>query len=279
MSSWLWLTAGLYLLFEIWRGWRRGVVRHGVSVFALLTAGGIGWVFAWMTGAIADRVIPLPPPAGRAIFGLAAGLAFYVAAVVLSSLLFKKTSQQSAGIVRLFYGAGGAFFGLIFGLLILWGGVTIFRTLGAFAEGRRELAAEEVSSSLAGDGSLVAVKESLEQGATGGLVEKVDILPTSFYGTLSKLVQVSGSPEAAARLFTYPPLQELLGRPKIEAIFTDPAVSKAAAEGNYFTLLSSSQLAAAASDPEVQKSFTEFDWQKALDYALQESAPSPAPTP
>ncbi|MFM7376045.1 MAG: hypothetical protein ACKO39_12970, partial [Chthoniobacterales bacterium] len=68
-SSWLWLAAGLYLLFEIWRGWRRGVVRHGVSVFALLTAGGIGWIFAWMTGAISDRIVPLPPPGGRFVFG------------------------------------------------------------------------------------------------------------------------------------------------------------------------------------------------------------------
>ncbi|MFM8718112.1 MAG: hypothetical protein ACKOFH_01060, partial [Chthoniobacterales bacterium] len=83
----------------------------------------------------------------------------------------------------------------------------------------------------------------------------------------------------AARLFTYPPLLELLSQPKIAAIFADPAVSKAAAEGNYFALLSSSQLAAAASDPEVQKSFSAFDWQKALDYALQEKSPSPAPTP
>lgn len=278
-SSWLWLAAGLYLLFEIWRGWRRGVVRHGVSVFALLTAGGIGWIFAWMTGPISDRIIPLPPPAGRAIFGLAAGLAFYLAAVVLSSLLFKKTSQQSAGIVRLFYGAGGAFFGLIFGLLILWGGVTIFRTLGAVAEGRQELAAEGGLIAPAADGGLVAVKESLEEGAAGGLVEKVDILPTSFYGTLTKLVQVTGSPRAAARLFAYAPLQELLAQPKIAAIFTDPAVARAASEGNYFGLLSSPQLGAAASDPEVQASFTGFDWQKALDYALQETPPSPAPSP
>jgi hypothetical protein len=279
MSSWLWLAAGLYLLFEAWRGWRRGVVRHGVSVFALLTAGGIGWIFAWMTGAISDRVIPLPPPAGRAIFGLAAGLAFYVAAVVLSSLLFKKTSQQNAGLVRLFYGLGGAFFGLIFGLLVLWGGVTLFRTLGAVAEGRQELAAEGGPVAPSTAGGLVAVKESLERGEAGGLVEKVDILPTSFYGALTKLVQVTGSPEAAARLFAYPPLQELLSQPKVAAIFTDPTVARAAAEGNYFALLSSSRLAAAASDPEVQKSFTGFDWQKALDYALQESAPSPAPTP
>lgn len=279
MSAWLWLAAGLYLLFEIWRGWRRGVVRHGVSVFALLTAGGVGWIFAWMTGAISDRIIPLPSPAGRAVFGLAAGLAFYIAAVVLSSLLFKKTSQQSSGLVRLVYGAGGAFFGLVFGLLILWGGITIFRTLGAVAEGRQEIAAVGGPPALAGDGGFVAVKESLEQGTAGGLVGKVDIMPANFYVTLTKLVQVTGSPEAAGRLLGYRPLQELLSQPKIAAILTDPAVAKAVSEGNYFTLLSSPQLAAAASDPEVQASFAGFDWEKALDYALQESAPSPVPTP
>ena len=35
-ASWLWLVAGLDLLFEICRGWRRAVLRHGVSVVALL---------------------------------------------------------------------------------------------------------------------------------------------------------------------------------------------------------------------------------------------------
>lgn len=278
-SFWLWIAAGAYLLFEIWRGWRRGIVRHGVSVFALLTAGGVGWIFAWMTGAVADATIPLPPPAGRVIVGFASGLAFYVAAIVLSSLLFKKTCQQSAGPVRLIYGVGGAFFGLVFGLLILWGGITIFRTLGAMAEGRREIAAEGGPPVPVFDGSFVAVKESLERGASGGLVMKVDILPAGFYAALTKLIQVARSPEAAARLLNYRPLQELLSQPKIAAILTDPAVAKAAGEGNYFALFSSPELAAAAADPEVQASFADFDWQKALDYALQESAPSPVSTP
>jgi len=56
-------------------------------------------------------------------------------------------------------------------------------------------------------------------------------------------------------------------------------VAAAASEGNYFSLLASPKLAEIASDPEVQESFTGFELEKALDYALQESAPSPAPTP
>ena len=179
-------------------------MRHGMSVIALILAGGVGWIFAWMTGFASDRIIPLPYPGGRLIFGLVAGLAFYFAAVALSSLLFKKTAQQPAGIVRLFYGAGGGLFGLIFGVLILWGGISIFRTLGAVAEARQ---------AAPGDAQLVAVKESLEEGATGGLVDKVDIVPASIYRLITKLMRVTQSPEATARFFAYPRTQQLLTRP------------------------------------------------------------------
>jgi hypothetical protein len=269
-SAWLWLAAGLYLLFEIWRGWRRGVMRHGMSVVALLVAGGVGWIFAWMTGFVSDWIIPLPYPSGRLIFGLIAALAFYFAAVALSSMLFKKTAQQPPGLVRLLYGAGGGFFGLIFGLLILWGGISIFRTLGAVAEARQVVP---------GDEQLVAIKESLEEGATGSVVETVDIVPANIYGLITKIMRVTQSPEATARFFAYPQTQELLTQPKILELFTDPAVAGAASDGNYLSLLTSPKLAEVASDPEVQKFFTGFELEKALDYALQESAPSPVPTP
>ena len=245
-------------------------MRHGMSVLALIVAGGVGWIFAWMTGFISDRIIPLPYPGGRLIFGLIAALAFYFAAVALSSMLFKKTSQQPPGIVRLFYGAGGGFFGLIFGLLILWGGISIFRTMGAVAEARQ---------TAPGDEQLVAIKESLEEGATGSLVDKVDIVPPNIYGLITKLLRVTQSPEATARFLAYPQTQQLLTQPKLMELFTDPAVAGAASEGNYFSLLTSPKLAEIASDPEVQKSFSGFELEKALDYALQESAPSPAPTP
>ena len=245
-------------------------MRHGMSVIALIMAGGVGWIFAWMTGFASDRIIPLPYPGGRLIFGLVAGLAFYFAAVALSSLLFKKTAQQPAGIVRLFYGAGGGLFGLIFGVLILWGGISIFRTLGAVAEARQ---------AAPGDAQLVAVKESLEEGATGGLVDKVDIVPASIYRLITKVMRVTQSPEATARFFAYPQTQQLLTRPKIMELLTDPAVAGAASEGNYLSLLTSPKLAEVASDPEVQQFFAGFELEKALDYALQESAPSPVPTP
>ena len=275
--TWLPVAAGVYLLFEIWRGWRRGVVRHGVSLFALLSAGGIGWVFAWMTGWFADRVIPLPLPGGRLVFGLAAGLAFYVAVVTLSSLLFKKTSQQSSGLVRLIYGAGGAVFGLIFGLTILWGGVSILRALGAVAQGKEAAAVQAGVGSRLADQKLAGLKDTLGQGAAGRVLDKVDVVPPNIYSLITKLVQVSRSPEASMRFFEYHDTQRLLMQPKIAALLTDPSVAGSAAEGNYLALLTNPKLSEVVSDPEVQKSFTSFELEKALDYALQSPPISPVP--
>ncbi len=274
VSSWLWIAAGLYLLFEIWRGWRRGVVRHGISVTALLVAGGIGWVFAWMTGFIADRIIPLPVPAGRFLFGFAAMLAFYIAAVILSSLLFKKTSQQSSGVVRLVYGAGGAFFGLIFGLLILWGGLSIVRAFGAMAEGRQAAVAHSLHGVPAG-GGMASVRGALEQGATGRLVDKVDIVPASTYELIAKLVQLTGSPEATAKFISYPGTQRLLMHPKFMELFNDPSFTRSASEGDYLAVLANPKLAEVVRDPGVQQAFTSFELEKALDYALKPPTTSP----
>ena len=62
-------------------------------------------------------------------------------------------------------------------------------------------------------------------------------------------------------------------------LLTDPAVVGAASEGNYLSLLTSAKLAEVAADPSVQDAFKAFPLENALDYALQESAPSPVPTP
>jgi CBS domain-containing protein len=276
-ASWLWIAAALYLLFEMWRGWRRGVVRHGVSVFALLAAGGVGWIFAWMTGFVSDRVIPLPVPAGRLIFGLFTGLVFYAAAVVLSSLLFKKTSQQSSGLVRLFYGAGGAFFGLIFGLLVLWGGISMLRAVGAVAAGEQALMVQSGAAVPGLDADLASVARPLQGGSAGRVADKLDVVPPNIYAIITKLVQVTGSPEATARFFAYPGTQKLLAESKLQGLFTDPDLVRAASEGNYLALLANPKLAEIASDPAVQKSFTGFDLEKALDHALQLPPSSPVP--
>lgn len=276
-ATWLWIAAALYLLFEMWRGWRRGVVRHGISVCALLAAGGVGWVFAWMTGFISDRVIPLPPPAGRVIFGLFAGLVFYAAAVVVSSLLFKKTSQQSSGVVRLVYGAGGAFFGLIFGLMVLWGGISLLRAVGAVSAGEQALAASYGLAVPGLDADLASASQSIQGGATGRAMERLDVVPPNVYAIITKLVQVTGSPEATARFFAYPGTQKLLSESKLQALFTDPELVRAASEGNYLVILANPKLAEIASDPAVQKSFSGFDLEKALDHALQTPPTSPTP--
>ncbi len=276
-APWLWILAALYLLFEIWRGWRRGIVRHGISVVALLTAGGVAWVFGWATGFISDNVIPLPFPVGRVLFGFAAGMAFYIAAVVLSSLLFKKTSQQSGGLVRLVYGIGGAFFGVIFGLLVLWGGVSLVRMVEAMMSGQKAAtSAQTIHADAHGAASAEAAPKTQE--ARGTFVDKIDIVPPQAYQIISQLMALSGSPDAVMRFFSYPETQKLLTQPKIQQLLKDPTLADAVTNGNFIVLLSNPKIITVASDPDVQEAFTSFDLQKALDFALHPPASSPHPS-
>jgi hypothetical protein len=56
-------------------------------------------------------------------------------------------------------------------------------------------------------------------------------------------------------------------------------MAEAAANGNVFALLSQPKLQEVAADPAVREALANFDLEKALDYALQETPPSPVSTP
>lgn len=271
------LGALLYLVFEVARGWRRGIVRHAISLFALVVAGIIGYAFAWILGPVADVLLPFAPLVNRLVVGLAAGIGFYIAAAIVSSVLFKSTAQQTVAGLKLVYGAGGALCGLIFGLIILWGGITIVRALGAMAEGQMEAAAADHHAAPVLDQRLAALKQSLEQGAAGRMVEKVDILPVDAYRILMKLTQVTSSPAAMERFISYPGTEELMAEPAMAALLADPGVAHAAESRNYLALLTNRRVIEAINDPPLRAKIAAFDLEKALDYAL--GAPSPSPSP
>src|SRR3954453_23307056 len=134
----LWQTiflsfALVLILFEVARGWRNGIARQAVRLVALVAA----YAAALFGGRL---LLPIVRPFLRVpdfFISLAAGalLALVVYAVIntLGSILFKRTGQQSAGLVRLFYGASGAVLGIFFGLFSVWLVVVAIRSLGAIA--------------------------------------------------------------------------------------------------------------------------------------------------
>ena len=284
----LWQTIFLSLalvliLFEIVRGWRLGVVRQGVRFFALIAA----YAAALFGGRL---LLPVLRPILRApdfFISLFAGalLALVVYAIInmIGAILFKRTGQQSAGTVRLLYGACGAALGIFFGLFTVWLVVVAIRSLGAIAGAELHTApSAQHSSAPPGSpppattaspapivASLAKLKNSIELGSLGEAVKTVDAVPDQTYQMLGKVGSMVSNPQSAERLLTYPGARELTQNPKIVALREDPEIIDLIKQQRYLELLQNPKLIEAANDPALAAEVKHFEFQKALDYATK----------
>jgi len=267
-------VAGLFMLYNVWKGWRVGVVRGVLRLAALFCAWIGGSAASGVTGTLITFFTKETPLLAPAFSGLLVGLAIYIVISLMARLLFKTTGEHE-GMVRFVFGFFGALFGIIYGLLILWAGITLIRGVGACGE-LRVMQARNENRSLETEKAaqtLIKLKSSLELGVTGQTLKKADPLPSSFYDNIVKLSMIGGDQQALVRFFQYPQSQELLNNPKISAIIQDPALERASQNHNVLPLLRNKNVQAAATDPHVLDLLRSFDLTAALNFALETPVP------
>lgn len=277
-QRYLFYAATAFLIWEVWRGWRLGAVRGLLRLAALFCAWIAGTTTAGATGTVVAFFSKVPPLFAPAIAGLTVAVIIYIAISLLSGLLFKTTLDHS-GVVRWGFGLGGAVCGAVYGLLLLWGGITMIRGLGALGE-LRVVQARNEGRSLATEQKalfLIKLKESLELGATGRTLKKADPLPTSFYDNIVKISMVAGNQQALERFCQYPETLKIIANSHIAALLQDPELEKAAQSRNILPLIHNRHVQAAMNDPRLVAQFQGFPLTAALDYALEPEAPSRHP--
>jgi hypothetical protein len=215
-------------------------------------------------------------------------LAIVVYAVInsLGAILFKRTREQRAGLVRLLYGFCGSLLGIFFGLFSVWLIVVAIRSLGAIAgaEMRAEngltnnsTSAPSISHRLFSPtpapmiASLAKLKNSIELGSLGETLRAVDVVPAQTYRTLGKMGTIASNPRSAERFLSYPGAKELTENPKIVALREDPEIIDLIQQQRYVELLQNPKLIEAMNDPALAAEIKSFDFQKALDYALKKN--------
>jgi hypothetical protein len=210
----------------------------------------------------------------QAIIGLISATAIYIFISLLAGLLFK-TTEHHAGVVRWGFGMGGAICGMIYGFLLLWGGITMIRGLGALGEMRLVNAGLEGRSEQSERASLffLKLKKSLELGATGRALKSADPLPSSFYDNIVKISMVAGDQQALERFCQYPETLKIIANPHITALLQDPELEKASRSRNILPLIHNKHVQAAMNDPKLIAEFQAFDLTAALDYALAPQMP------
>jgi len=279
----LFFAAILFLIWEIWRGWRAGVVRSGVHLAA--------FVFSGLIGLAAARIAAMPfggfGQAAGIFAGFAAGAGVGVVVFFLiwfmGALLFKRTEHQGSGLIRLFWGLGGAFFGLLVGLFILWSGISLVRGLGALAQSRVETPRQENETQPAPPprvaSGLVTLKESLELGPAGKFVQAVDPIPPDFYDLILQIGKLTNDQETMLRFIQYPGVQEVMQSPRMVELVNDPAIINASEKRDFLGLLSNKALLAAVQDPVLAEQLKKIDLRAALKFALEPPAPPPDKKP
>ncbi|MEI6033176.1 MAG: hypothetical protein WCS65_02700 [Verrucomicrobiae bacterium] len=270
----IFLAAALLLLWEIWGGWSRGVIRSAIHFSAFVFSGVLGIFAGQAAGFVVEKVIPGYGFLFGALLGAVATLVVLALALLLGAILFKRTEHQPSGMVRMFYGLGGAFFGLLTGLALLWGGITLIRTVGVAAQVAIGGRPAKSASSLAK--AMLTMKDSLELGPAGKAVEAVDIVPPEAYDMIVKVGKLTSDREAMMRLLDYPGVQEILQNPKLEALLRDSSVARAAEQKDFLSLMQSKALLQVVQDPDLQRQLKGFDLQKALDYAFPTAQSSPS---
>ena len=280
------IGAVLFVAFTAWHGWRLGIVRQVMNILALAAAYIIGYFGGGKLGPLLHRFIDLPERALAVAGAVGMGFVIYCCIALLGIIAFTKTSQQKPGIVRLGYGISGAVCGAFYGLFLVWITVLAIRLLGSVAETQLSVAYYR-SPQVAGKASptptptpqpappnavirtLAHMKESLEEGPTGAVVQQVDPIPGTLYGILRKLGVMVSDERSVERFLSYPGVKPLLAHPKIAALQNDTEIQREIVDRDYFALIRNPHIMAAANDAEIAQLMQKFEFEKALDYALR----------
>lgn len=281
----LFLIGGLLLLvFFAFRGWHLGVVRQLINLGALLAA----YVVAYFTGGwlipLLRGWIQVPDFVLGVVGGVILGLLTYILLVVIGGVLFKRTQHQRVGLVRLFYGIGGAVLGLVFGGALCWVLLVGFRLTGAIAEGY--LAEVEAESERTTDSvdyaelwesvdpvnplvlQLARVKRSMDENVGGQLARSIDPIPEEVHEILAKIARMSRRPGATDRFLQFPGIREVADHPRIRELMEDDEVRTAVARGRFLQLIGHERVIEVTNDPEVRERLRGLELDQALDFAL-----------
>ncbi|MBV9007734.1 MAG: CvpA family protein [Verrucomicrobia bacterium] len=281
----------MIVLFEIVRGWRLGLMRELVGIMALLSACACVAIGGRAVLPLVRHVIRLPDMLLSIIAGVLLAAMVYAVITSLGVVLFRRTSQHESKTVRFAWGSSGALLGIFFGLFfvcLIFVGVRLIGSLAAAQLHSRPALTtatmqpvwnrplqikgrtrppEAAPSALAT--SLAQMKSSIENSALGGVLQQIDPTPPRVYRTMETLGAVATNLPRAERFLSFPGAREIRENPKIVALRNDREIAGLISHGRILDLLQNQRVIDAMNDRALRERISNFDLERALDYALQ----------
>ena len=276
----------ILILFEIFRGWRRGLPRQVARLAALVAAYFAAFFGGKFLAPLLGMFVRMPDALLSILAGAIFALIIYAVISGTGSALFRRTDQHESFIVRLLYGSTGALLGVFFGLFLVWMMVVAVRSVGSVANAeireqandssvlhavdvRRRLLAEPNEEDAPLTTSLARLKNSIEMGVIGNTLKKIDVVPQRTYDLIERVGQLAANPQNAERFLEFPGARELSEHPKIIALRNDQEIAQMLTQGKLFELIQDHRIIDAANDPDLRERLKKFDLNAALNYAVQ----------
>lgn len=269
-QHWIFIAALSWLLFEMWRGWKLGVIRGIVKIFLLIAAWMGASAAAAGTSAALAIVFRTPSTVIPTAIATVVGVIIYFLGTLFAGFLLKRTEHHH-GFLHTIFGIGGACCGLLFGLFFLWGGISLVRSLGLLGE-MRVMEAQRNGSPLKDQSlscNLVRLERSLEMGPVGEFLVSTDPLSSAFYENSRKSMKVMQDPEAFQRFLHSPDVERLLMNPRFNRVLSNPKLQEELKVGNIPAFWTNPDVQALLHDPQLMKEIKQFDLSRALNYALK----------
>jgi len=280
----LFFVAVVIIVWQAARGWRIGTIRSGVNVAAIVLSTLAGLLAAQLAAASQGGFGDISGLLAGLCVGLGVGFAVLFAIWIAGLIVFRRQAAGGSAALSWLSRLGGAWLGALLGILIVWGGISVIRAMGALAEAKvaNARAAAAISPSIrppAIANGIATLKQSLEMGPAGQIVERVDVLPPDFYQLVQDLGRITSDPNAMLRFLQFPGVQEVIKSPRIASLLNDPQVLKAAESRDFLGLMQNKNLLEALDDPTLSDQIKKIDLLAAIKFALEKPGPSPAPSP
>jgi hypothetical protein len=260
------LLAGGYILWSAVRGWRQGLMRQAIGIFALFAA---GFLVLQFTGRLEDLLRSHVP--SLILIPVSAVLIWIVSfntIVLIGQLLFRRTRDCESSFSRLVSGFGGGAIGAGCGFLLVFCALIGVKMIGRLAANQVEIQQARNENSGVFIRNLAKLKNSVELGYGGRLLEWVDPIPSRFYQELDQYSRVIADPGAIQKLLEYPSLRRIWVNPQIIEIERDPEIVSDLQRGDILAVFTNRKVAALLKDPQLRKLFAQGDLDAAFRYSL-----------
>lgn len=256
--------AGVALLFAVF-GFLRGLVKIVFSLVAL-AAGVIAGMWGYQHGdSIAAKLIDQPDPWMAYIVAMVIGFGSYsISRSVLN--FFTRSVNQSSAVRRIGFGAPAGVFGLLFGSIVSFAGLSGVKYMGSVAELKHLDSHIHQAIELTEDiPLLVKIKQTIDASAPGRWHQKIDPINDEAELNLAKLFVIRQSRYHAARASASSSGRRVLGQPDVtQLLISGRKIAQFAKDKDFAALLNDEELKKTAQIPSAGKALIATNVEKAI---------------